>query len=286
MRVLHFLIPSDEAGKTVEAVLRRRGISSRLMTDLKKYPEGLQKNGAHIRTCDTVAAGDTLTLVIRELAATDIPPSSVPVPVLYESEDAVVFNKPPHMPVHRSKNHQLDTLENVFAARYPGLVFRAVNRLDRDTSGCVVVAKNPFAAKALTGGVTKCYLAVVEGRLTLVCGTAELPVWRPDPHRTERTVDSRGQYARTDWQVLKAGKRHSFVRCTLFTGRTHQIRVHMAHLGHPLAGDDMYGGSREQIGRQALHCAVVEFCDPADASAVRLCAPMPEDMQKMIKYYL
>lgn len=286
MRVLRFAVPPEEAGRSVEKVLRKRGISSRLITDLKKYPDGLQKNGVHIRTCDPLAAGDVLTLVVRELAAPDITPSDISVPVLYENEDVIVYNKPAHMAVHRAKNHQQDTLENVFAARFPGVVFRAVNRLDRDTSGCVVAAKNPFGAKALTGGVKKCYIAVTEGRLTPGNGTVEIPIWRPDPHRTERTADPRGQYARTDWQVLQAGQRHSFVRFLLHTGRTHQIRVHMAHLGHPLAGDDMYGGDRKLINRQALHCAMVEFCEPESGKPVRLCAPLPEDMQEMIKYYL
>ena len=282
------MVTPEEDGDAVYGFLKfKKGISRRLIIKLKGYPQGIQINGAHARTVDKLKAGDVLTLCLID-AENDSEETECRVPILYEDEDVIVFNKPPGMPVHQSKNHQKDTLANVFAAncreKGENAVFRVINRLDKDTSGAVVVAKNAYSAAKLTGHVNKSYLAVVSGTITENSGMIDAPIHRPDPHMTLRAVLPEGKPAKTGYEVLSRGEQYTFVRCTLYTGRTHQIRVHMAYKGHPLAGDDMYGGSREMISRQALHCESVSFLRPMDGTCININAPMYKDMEICINY--
>lgn len=286
MRDLEYTVEQQYDGMEIRSYLRQiHGISSTLLIKLKKYEDGIRLNGVHARTIDKISSGDVLQLRLRETPQEFIP-LEMDVPVLYESKDVIVYNKPPMMPCHPSKNHMTDTLANVFAwqckERGESAAFRCINRLDRDTSGAVVVAKNRFAAAALMGKVEKEYTAVLTGVICPSEGFIEKPIYRPDPMRTERCVDERGQYSKTAYKTVCSGENACYVSCRLYTGRTHQIRVHMSSCGHPLMGDDMYGGSRDIIGRQALHCKSVCFVDPGTRETHTVFAPIPADMQRLI----
>lgn len=285
MREFNYDIGAEDAGGTVGDYLKRgAGLSSRLIVRLKHDPMGLLLNGAHIRTIDRLSKGDRLTVTIRD-GENRSSLCDVPVPVLYEDEDVIVFNKPAAMACHQAKRYQDCTLANVFAyhcaQKGENAAFRAVNRLDRDTSGAVVVAKNAHAAACLSGRVDKAYIGIVTGNLR-GRGSVAAPILRPNPRYTIRSVGEGGQSAGTDYQVLQNRKDYAVVRFRLRTGRTHQIRVHMAWIGHPLAGDDMYGGDTALIGRQALHCEWVEFSHPVTGAKLRVHAELDQDMQKII----
>lgn len=286
MRRIQFTVPGAFDGRKIVHFLREAaGCSAGQVGRLKKYPDGILLNGVHARTIDKLKAGDTLAITLRETLPVKETAASGEAEILYEDEDLIVFNKPADMPCHQSRGHQTDTLANAFMAltakRNTPLVFRALNRLDRNTTGAVAVAKNAYAAAALTGKLHKEYLAVVTGRLTPENGVIEVPILRPYARDIRRIAAPGGQPARTVYETLETFAQCSLVRCTLPTGRTHQIRVHMRHLGHPLLGDTLYGEESGLIGRQALHCAKLVFCTPLEKKDVTVCAPFPKDMQKL-----
>lgn len=282
MRRISYQIPSAYDGRKVVHFLRgEAGCSAKLVKNLKQWEDGILLNGAHIRTIDRLRAGDVLEITLHDRPKAAAAAGEAP--ILYEDGDVIVFDKPAGMPCHQSRNHQEDTLANAFAAlcaaRGEPLTFRAVNRLDRDTTGAVVVAKNTRAAALLAGRVDKVYLAVTSRPPQPPEGTVDAPIGRPDPYNIRRAVLPEGQRAVTIYQTLFTdGAGHSLVKCMLPTGRTHQIRVHMAYLGCPLLGDDLYGGDCGEWTRQALHCAGVRFFTP-EGGAVAVKAPLPKDMQ-------
>ncbi len=310
MRTLEFIVPSEYDGRKVLHYLRgSAGLSSRLIRNLKMFENGMMLNGVHTRTVDIIHTGDKITVNLPEDdvpdTAADIyempsivsPDSNVDassaftnladygVEVLYEDEDLIVVNKPATLAIHPSHNHQGDTLANLIAAylktKNKVSVFRAVGRLDKGTSGIVVCALNAFAANKLQGNIRKTYYAVPSG-LYSGQGTVNAPIYRPDPIKTYRTVDERGDYAVTHWTSLKTGKEMSLVRVNLETGRTHQIRVHFAHLGTPLVGDTMYGEPDSRISHQSLHCGEAEFEHPYSGEKIVITANIPKDMQSLI----
>lgn len=183
--------------------------------------------------------------------------------------------------MHPSIKHQGDTLGNFFAAKYPDITFRPVNRLDRDTSGLCIIAKNAFAAAALQNSVKKVYYAVVTGYIDGE-GIIDVPIAREKDSIIKRTVRQDGQRAVTHYKAIKSGKKYSLIEIKLETGRTHQIRVHFAYIGHPLAGDDLYGGSTEDICCQALHCGLLCFREPLTGKEITVTSPLRDDIQKLI----
>lgn len=286
MAVFEFTVPEEHSGKTLYQFLKfENGIPSRMIIRLKKYPEGLQINGEHARTIDPVSTGDKITLNVIETAK-EIQQSDKPVEILFENSDVIVFGKPFGMACHTAKNHQQDTLENVFAKlmadREEVATFRCVNRLDKDTSGAVLVAKTALATHRLRGNVFKKYTGIITGHFENDEGRIDLPIYRPDENRTERCVDERGQRSVTNYKVIKKFEDYSLVDFVLETGRTHQIRVHCSHLGHPLIGDDMYGGSRELIGRQCLHCSELKFINPSNMNEIVVKSNIFYDMDRLL----
>ena len=275
-----FIVPAEEQGKTAGEFLLHRGASRRLITKLKRVPSGITRNGSLCRTIDKVNEKDVIKIFMEDEKKLT-PNGELFVPVLYESECAVVFDKPSLMPVHPSIKHQGDTLGNYFSFLYPTLTFRPVNRLDRDTSGCCVVAKTPFSAKALQFSVRKIYYAVVVGQCESE-GTIDLPIARKESSIILREVSMSGQKAVTHYKRIYTDGRYSLVEIYLETGRTHQIRVHFSHIGYPLLGDGMYGEKSDIISRQALHCGRVEFVDPLSRETVICKSPLPKDMQAVL----
>ncbi len=273
-------ISPAENGKPLGEVLSHRGISRRLVIRLKRIDGGITRNGQLIRTVDRVAEGDVI-----ELSESDekllSPNPKLDVEIICQDESFAVFNKPHGMPVHPSLKHQGDTLGNFFSASFQGLTFRPVNRLDKDTSGCVVVAKNQYSAQALQKGCEKVYYAICCGTPP-ACGQINAPIAREGESIIKRCVSPSGQRAVTNYRVIEQNGRYSLCEVKLETGRTHQIRVHFSHIGFPLAGDDMYGGSCEEISRQALHCGKISFISPHSGLTVEAVAPIPNDMKNLM----
>lgn len=277
MREISYTVPAEFDGVQAQVFLKSRGISRRVLTALKR--SGGLTCGGTLRTVDAVHAGEVITLRLDGGETSVAANPELSADVVYEDEDVVVFNKPPFMPVHPSQRHHDDTLANLFAARYPGLPFRPINRLDRNTSGLCVCAKNQFAAAALSGSISKVYYAITDG--TPPGNTVNAPIGRLGDSVIERCVTPDGKPAVTHFRKI-AGERRALLRITLETGRTHQIRVHMSHIGFPLCGDDMYGGECTAISRQALHCGEVEFTLPVSGERITVSAPLPEDMAAIL----
>ncbi len=229
-----------------------------------------------MRSIDMVERGDVIVLNMEDDSFLE-PNGSLNVPIAFENESLVVFNKPSGMPVHPSIRHQGDTLGNYFAYLYPELTFRSVNRLDRDTSGLCIIAKDAHAANMLQGCCKKVYYAAVHGEIP-ESGTIDAPIARERESIILRCVRDDGQRAVTHFKRLKTNGKYSLAEIDLETGRTHQIRVHFAHIGAPLAGDDLYGGLRDDIPRQALHCGKLTFSDPMSGELVTVSSELPKDM--------
>ena len=237
----------------------KKGVSKRLLTKLKRIPMGITRNGSLIRSIDTVYNGDIIILKLNDEKFLE-PNPKIKVPVAFENDDLIIFEKPAGMPVHPSIKHQGDTLGNFFASIYPNLTFRPINRLDCNTSGLCAVAKNSYGASHYQEKIKKTYYAVAEG-ITEESGTINAPIAREKESIILRCVREDGQNAVTHYKRLLFNEKYSLLEINLETGRTHQIRVHMAYIGHSLAGDDMYGGKTDIIKRQALHCGIMKFED-------------------------
>lgn len=287
MRTIEFTVTPEYDGKTVYTYLKGKAkISLALLRSLKRVENGILLAGEHTRTVDTVHTGDIITLNIPgdEVCADKVAVTRTDIDVVYEDEDILVVNKPAFLPIHESHNHQGDTLQNVVGAylksRGKAASFRAVGRLDKGTSGLVVCALNRYCAARLSGNIEKEYLAIACGEYR-ESGTVDVPIYRPDPMKTYRTADVRGDRAVTHYSPVKTGNGMTLLRIKLETGRTHQIRVHFAHLGTPLVGDTMYGTADERTGRQCLHCAKVSFVHPLTGERIVCEAPLPEDMAEI-----
>lgn len=286
MRTLEYTV--DERFDSLKLYSFLKGfvhLSSKLIRSLKRTENGLLINGEHARTIDLLHFGDTVTVNIPEDEKTAVPGCVMP-EVIFEDDDVLVVNKPPYMPIHESHNHQGDTLANsvcgYLAKKGKQCSFRAVGRLDKGTSGLVVCALNSHAASRLSGNIQKTYYALATGKFE-GSGTIDKPIFRPDPMKTLRTADDRGDRAVTHWEAIETGEELSLLKIRLETGRTHQIRVHFAFLGAPLLGDRMYGKERDDITHQALHCGEVTFVQPVTGKTITCKAPLPQDMQVFLK---
>lgn len=276
---LRFVVDTDTP-LTLEKFLRgRNGVSARLLKKLKHREGGITCNGEHIRSIDIVRRGDIIVLDTGENSTAE-PNGSLFAARAYENEDIVVFDKPAGMPVHQSVRHRDDTLANYFAYLFPELTFRAVNRLDKDTSGLCIIAKNPHAANIMQNCAEKTYYAAVHG-VTDESGVIDAPIAREGESIIRRCVRSDGRRAVTHYRRIACNGRYSLLEIKLETGRTHQIRVHFSHIGHPLAGDDMYGGGLDDIGRQALHCGEMRFALPMKGERITVRSELPDDIKQL-----
>ena len=279
MKEIKLTVQSDKPLTLQSFLLGKKGVSRRLLTRLKRPDKGITRNGELIRSIDTVYSGDEIILHLDDTSLLEAN-GSLNVKIAFENENLVVFDKPSGMPVHPSIKHQGDTLGNYFAYVYPDMTFRPVNRLDRDTSGLCIVAKNAHAANLLQGCCEKIYFAAVHG-VTDEAGTIDAPIARQRESIILRCVRDDGQPAVTHFKRLEHNEKYSLEEIHLETGRTHQIRVHFAHMGHPLAGDDMYGGSRTDISRQALHCGEMTFTEPVSGEKITVNSELPEDIKAL-----
>ncbi len=283
MRRLEYIIEEKDDGRRACDFLRReKNFSYALIVKLRHSPDSLRLDGEFIRTVDRIKSGSVLSVLLPETAGEALPNGGIEVPVIYEDEDIIVFNKPAGVPVHPSKGHQTDTLANLYAAKCPGSRFRVIGRLDMDTSGLVVAAKTAHAASVLTeSGAEKGYIAIAEGVPRPQKGHIDAPIDDTNPEAHRRFVAPGGRSAVTDYRVLRFGGGLSAEEIFPKTGRTHQIRVHMAYIGCPLAGDELYGGSRERISRHALHRFYMAFFHPESGEKMEFRLPLPPDMQRL-----
>lgn len=279
---LVFVVAEAEAPVRLGVFLRRRGVSMALLRSQKYRSSGILLNGKPAHTNAVLQAGDVamLTLPPEPLSAL---PQPIPLKILYEDENAVVIDKPAGLVMHPTLSHHNGTLANGFSywVQQQGLTipFRPVGRLDADTSGLVLCAMNAYAAPLLARGMCKEYMALASGRMPLGKGEIEVSLGpRPDSAVIQQ-VSEQGKPALTQYEVLVAADAASLVRVWPRTGRTHQIRTHFAHIGHPLLGDSMYGGDKTLIGRHALHCARLRFSLQEGDAPVCLAAEMHPDMR-------
>lgn len=274
-------------GARVEDALRNMRVSGSLIKELRKYPDGILLNGCRIRTIDTVRAGDVLEINIYDGASENIVPTQMPLDIMYEDEDILILNKFPGVPTHPSPGHYTDTLANGVMHHYSQNgechMFRPVNRLDSGTSGVMCVAKNSFANTVLVSELSahelrRRYTAIVEGE-TGDCGTIDAPIVRVD--FIKRAVGPDGQHAVTHYRTIKRAGGYSLIELQLETGRTHQIRVHMAHIGHPLLGDWLYGTEdKELFPRHALHSSYLRLIHPVTGAEMEFIPQPAEDMRE------
>lgn len=285
MRHIEFVIDESYNEKKVNVYLRTCAkFSARLVNSLKRAENGITLNGEHTRTVDILHTGDILAVNIPE-DSSEIEPIEYPLDIVYEDDDILLINKPAGLAMHPTHNHQGDTLANAVAAYFrnknKNVTFRAVGRLDKGTSGLVLVALNKFAASKLSGNFNKIYYAVAGGEYH-GSGTVDKPIYRPDPMKTLRAVGETGDAAVTHWESLITDGKHTLLRIRLETGRTHQIRVHFASMGTPLCGDDMYGSTDNRILRAALHCGEIDFIHPVTNDKMHFEVPYPEDFAAII----
>lgn len=287
-RIFHYQITENEQGTTVLDFLRKKGFSRHILSSMKADKEALIRNGQRIGGREQLLAGDYFRVRLLETVDSDgIIPVSMPLSILYEDEDILVINKPADMPVHPSIGNYTNTLANGVAAYLDAKdehsPFRCINRLDRDTSGALILAKNAFSAAVLSTQmrnrqIRRTYLAVVEG-ITPPNGTISAPISRVDDSVIERHVDLlHGEPAVTHYERLETKNEHSLLEIHLETGRTHQIRVHMGYIGHPLPADYLYHPVYDCFKRQPLHSLQLEFRHPVTDKPMCLLAPVSEDM--------
>lgn len=274
-----YVISKEKSGMRLCDFLTEQGYSRTMLIRLKQEG-GLTVNGEFHRNIDPVNENDVVAIDFPDKDAVLTPNGDLNITILYEDEDLVIFDKPDDILVHPATREFDDALGNFFAYRYPNVPFRPLGRLDRHTTGLCVIAKNKLTAVQLSGAIEKEYIAVAEGEFTEDSGTVNAPLLRVAGSTIMRKVDPAGQPSVTHYTVKERLRDHTLLSLRLETGRTHQIRVHMAHLGHPLAGDTLYGGGTEHINRQALHCARIRCT--LNGRLIDVTSPLPPDMEALL----
>ncbi len=289
-RVVHYQLPPEQKPVTVAAYLQAQGYSRHLLLLLKQQPGSILVDGRPARHLQSLTGGMMLRVTVPEPAASAVIPAAQPLSLLYEDEDVVVVNKPAGLNVHPSGKLHTQSIANGLAAYYQqqGLAFtcRAVYRLDRHTSGLVLVAKNLLSAGLLweqqrRREMQRQYAAVVVGEPPPK-GRIVAPIGRETATSLRRQVDwQRGKVAATTFEQVRQVRGYTLLRVGLETGRTHQIRVHLAYIGYPLVGDALYGGDCRLLQRQALHSSLLRFRQPVSGKWLTFTAPLPQDVRAL-----
>lgn len=302
-RTISYQIEERNSGQKISTYLKEKHYSAQNLIDFKKRKDSVLLNGQPVFQNVKLTGGDRLTINIVETESSKhIPPVNLPIDIIYEDEDLIVVNKPAGMPIHTSMKNYHNTLANALAFYYEKqdkpFVYRCINRLDRDTSGLTIVAKHGVSAGILgsmvaakSNGTTEIpklereYLAIVRGEIEPLEGTIDAPLARKSGSIIEREVDfENGERAITHYKTLKRENGHSLISLQLETGRTHQIRVHMKHIGHGLIGDYLYHPDMEHMTRQALHSYRLSFVHPMTWEPMEFTCQMPPDMQAVISW--
>lgn len=284
-------INEDENLTLKEVLLDKLNFSVRSLSKMKRY-KTVKVNNKYIRPSDKINKGDLIEVKIDEDMA-DFKPQDLKLPILYDDFDIIMVNKPPFMVVHPTKSHFENTIANgvthYVLEKNENVKIRFVNRLDMNTSGLVIVAKNPYAQFVLSSDmkedkVEKMYIAVVKGVVKEDFGTINEPIYRPTDDSIKRIVHEDGQPSVTHFEVLQRLNDATVLKLKLETGRTHQIRVHLNHIGHGIIGDELYGHVDEKlINRQALHAFSLKLKQPRTREDLEFKAPLPKDMEELIE---
>lgn len=284
MKKSEYIIPAEFSEKTILCFLKESAkLSNKIIQSLRNTDGAVLLNGAPARMIDKLKSGDVISIFLAEKTS---PPLlwDMPLDIIFEDDDLLVVNKPSGVSVHPTYKHPNETLCNAVAfyltekSGEPA-VARAVGRLDKVTSGVMIFAKNKIIASRLNGNLEKTYLAIASG-ITEKSGTINAPIYRPDETKTLRAV-GKGDEAITHYKAIEYLPDKTFLEIKTETGRTHQIRVHLSHIGHPLLGDEMYGGAvTDNLKRAALHCSRVALKNPLTNAEFIFSAPLPEDMKK------
>lgn len=272
---------------------KEHNISKRLLTDIKFRGGQMLVNGQSETVRKQLTNGDEVTIQFpKENRSTSMKPYPMKLEIVYEDEHVLVVNKPAHLQTIPSRMEPNRSLAQAVLAYYdvnniPSTI-HIVTRLDRDTSGLVLIAKHRFAHSLLAKAqreqkIERTYIAIVDGFIPHEKGTITFPIARKESSIIERVVDENGQKAITHFETLHQHETHSLVKIQLETGRTHQIRVHFSAIGHPVAGDDLYGSMKSEISRQALHCALLRFQHPFLKEMITLKSKLPLDMRSLIE---
>ena len=290
-RKLEYIITREFHNKTIEHFLKAKGYPHQAIVQLKKTQEGILRNGTWAYVNERLMAKDVLSLhLVENTAETSIQPLPVELCIVYEDEDLLILDKPANMPIHPSMNHHEGTLANglvyYFHEKEQAFTFRCINRLDRDTSGLTIVAKHLLSGGILSRQVSmheikRTYRAICTGMVPET-GTIDAPIARLKDSTIERCVDfENGEDAVTHYKRIAydAQKDLSLVELQLETGRTHQIRVHMKHIKHPIIGDFLYNPDYRFCNRQALHSASLHFIHPITQKEMHFASPLPEDLK-------
>lgn len=300
-RTLTYQITENDIPGTIQSFLQKKGYSSQTIKELKKMPESILIDGRWEYVRHELAAGETLTIRIQETEGSEkIPPVEMLLDIVYEDEDIMVINKPAGMPIHPSLNNYYNSLANglawYFEKQNKPFIFRCVNRLDKDTSGLTIIAKHMLSAGILSSmaarrEIHREYLAIVKGCITPKAGTIDAPICRVGDSIIERHVNfEKGERAVTHYRVKEYKNGYSLLSVHLETGRTHQIRVHMKHIGFPLIGDSLYNPeymhANAEISRQALHSHRLTFVHPITGETTDFVMPLPEDMRSAFNTHL
>ena len=290
---------ADTAGERLDAFVARTGELTRSAVQ-RLIEEGyVNRNGKPAKKNDKLNIGDEIAVTMPEAKPVDIVPKEIPLEIVYEDEDVLVINKPKGLVVHPAAGHQEDTLVNgllfTHADRLSGINGELrpgiVHRIDKDTSGLLAVAKNDLAHTVLASqlkdhSMARTYEAIVCGSFKEDSGTVDAPIGRHPTDRKKMCVTQRnGKSAVTHWEVVARYRGYTHVRCRLETGRTHQIRVHMAHIGHPILGDTVYGRKKPELGQssQCLHAGVLCFAHPRDGHPVMVMADLPTYFKEVLE---
>ncbi len=294
------ILYADTPGERLDAFLARsaQGLSRSAAQKLIEAGH-VQRNGAPARKNERLNVGDEVAYAIPEPKEVDIVAKEIPLQIVYEDEDLLVIDKPKGLVVHPAAGHQDDTLVNgllyalgdelsgINGELRPGIV----HRIDKDTSGLLAVAKNDLAHTFLASQLkdhtmARTYEAIVCGSFRDDCGTVDAPIGRHPSDRKKMCVKERNsKSAVTHWEVVRRYRGYTHIRCRLETGRTHQIRVHMAHIGHPILGDTVYGHKKAELGQssQVLHAGQLCFQHPRDGRPVMVFSPLPEYFQAVLE---
>lgn len=291
-RIFTYKIPTEYDGTPLVSFLKAKQYSASVITHLKRTENGILLNGVWGRVRDILHEGNILTITLIESeTAENIVPTPLPLHIVYEDEDLMVVNKTADMPIHPSQGNYSNTLANAVAYYYmqkhEPFTYRCINRLDRDTTGLLILAKHMYSASLLSNMIKdreihREYLAIATGQIPEY-GIIEAPIGRAPGSTIERRIDEEnGDYSCTHYKRLTYKNGYSLVSLKLDTGRTHQIRVHMKHIGHPLPGDFLYNPDYSVIKRQALHSYKLSFFHPITGEQMVFTAELPEDMKKII----